>query len=77
MDKADKAYHAGLLKLVNDADFTLKAREVGTFIDVYKWVKELPAKFEEYENKIKDLEKKLASLEKPKTTRKKKNVDRQ
>jgi len=64
MTDKDKIMHKALIKILNDADFTLKMREVSTFIEVYKWVQEMPQNW-----------KKPAPVkeEKPKVTRKKKS----
>ena len=41
----DKALHKGLLKLINEADFNLKAREVRAFLEVIAWATELEKNF--------------------------------
>lgn len=38
----DILFHKGLMKLLDEARFDLKAREVGAFIQVYNWAKDLP-----------------------------------
>lgn len=47
MTDRDLLIHKGLIKILDDATFQLKAREVAAFLEVYKWVKELPEKFKE------------------------------
>ena len=42
MTDKDKAMHRGLMKLLDEASYTLKAREVPAFIQIYNWVKNLP-----------------------------------
>ena len=42
MTEKDKAMHKGLLKMLNDATFPLKAREVSAFVDVFTWAQDLP-----------------------------------
>ena len=42
MTDKDKALHAGLMKLLNEATFSLKAKEVNSFMAVYNWSKEIP-----------------------------------
>jgi len=42
----DKAMHNGLLKLLNEASFTLKAKEVSAFASIYKWVQDMPENLE-------------------------------
>ena len=49
MTDQDKAMHRGLMKLLDEADFTLKAREVAAFIQIYNWTKELPNKMKQPE----------------------------
>lgn len=41
MDIRDKKMHAGLMRLLNDGTFELKAREVPAFLEVYKWASAL------------------------------------
>jgi hypothetical protein len=65
MTERDKIMHKALLKVLAEADFTLKAREVGTFLQVYNWVQKMP------NNWVSVKDKKLEE-NKPKTTRKKK-----
>lgn len=43
--KEDEALHKGLIKLLDDATFELKAREVKAFAAVYSWAVDLPNKF--------------------------------
>ena len=38
----DVAIHKGLMKLLDEATFPLKAREVESFRVVYNWAKSLP-----------------------------------
>jgi hypothetical protein len=45
MDEKDLALHKGLMKILNDGDFTLKVREVPTFVKVYEWANQLPQHF--------------------------------
>lgn len=50
MDKRDKAMHQGLMKILNEGTFELKAREVSAFIEIYNWIKnEVPKKIKEKE----------------------------
>jgi len=37
----DRALHKGLMKILDEGSFTLKAREVAAFIEIYRWAKEL------------------------------------
>jgi hypothetical protein len=39
--KNDEAMHTGLMKLLDEGTFELKAREVPAFIQVYNWTKAL------------------------------------
>lgn len=39
--------HQALMKLLNEATFSFKAREVPTFLKVYEWARELPTHFDE------------------------------
>ena len=56
MNDKNKAFHIGLMKILDEGTFPLKAREVSSFAAVYNWVKhELPEQL----------------AEKPKTTGKK------
>lgn len=43
----DKALHKGLMKILDEGTFPLKAREVIAFAEIYAWVKSLPDKKEE------------------------------
>ena len=45
MNDKDKAMHNGLLKLINDANFVLKAREVRAFLEIVSWVNDLEKNF--------------------------------
>lgn len=47
MTKEDLAYHKALMKLLDEATFSLKAREVAAFTHVYNWAKDLPNKIVE------------------------------
>jgi hypothetical protein len=40
----DMALHRGLMKLLEDATFPLKAREVSSFALIYSWAKDLPSR---------------------------------
>lgn len=42
--KEDEAMHKGLMKLLEEASFNLKAREVRAFLAVFEWTKNLPEK---------------------------------
>lgn len=42
----DKALHKGLMKLLDEASFSLQAREVRAFLVIYEWTKNLPNKVE-------------------------------
>lgn len=44
MTKEDAALHKGLMKLLDEAEFRLQAREVRAFLVIYDWAKNLPAK---------------------------------
>ncbi len=44
MTKEDLAYHKALMKLLDEATYSLKAREVAAFAHVYNWAKDLPNK---------------------------------
>lgn len=39
--KEDEALHKGLMKLLDEASFSLKAREVRAFLAVYEWARTL------------------------------------
>jgi hypothetical protein len=39
MNDKNKAFHIGLMKILDDGTFPLKAREVSSFAAVYNWVK--------------------------------------
>ena len=41
MDKREMNLHKGLMKLLNDGTFELKAREVPAFMEVYRWAQTL------------------------------------
>ena len=41
LNPKDRALHAGLIKILDDATFPLKAREVQAFAQVYAWAKAL------------------------------------
>jgi hypothetical protein len=51
MTDKDTAMHRGLMKLLNEATYSLKAREVGPFADVYKWAQDIPALIASIEKK--------------------------
>lgn len=40
--KEDKVLHKGLMKLLDEATFPLKAREAKAFLVIYEWTKNLP-----------------------------------
>lgn len=42
MEKRNLVMHQALMKLFNEGTFELKAREVPTFLEVYKWANEIP-----------------------------------
>ena len=44
MNKEDVAFHKALMKLLDEATFNLKAREVKAFLAVYEWASGLPLK---------------------------------
>lgn len=46
MSEKDLALHRGLMKLLEEATFQLKAREVAAFAQVYSWAKDLPTMLE-------------------------------
>lgn len=46
-EEKDKAFHKGLMKLLDEASFDLKAREVRAFLAVYEWARTLPEKMNE------------------------------
>lgn len=52
--KEDEALHKGLMKLLDEASFTLKAREVRAFLLVYEWTKELPNRHTIKNKKVKN-----------------------
>lgn len=37
----DKALHKGLMKLLEEGSFTLKAKEIAAFAEIYGWAKRL------------------------------------
>lgn len=44
MTQRDRQMHQGLMKILNDADFTIKRREAIPLLQVIEWAeKELPA----------------------------------
>lgn len=45
MNEKDKAMLNGLIKLINEADFVLKAREVRAFFEIVNWVTDLEKNF--------------------------------
>lgn len=45
MNDKDKAMHSGLIKLINEANFTMKAREVRAFLEIVSWVNDLEKNF--------------------------------
>lgn len=52
-NEKDLALHKGLIKILDEATFPLKAREVAAFAQVYAWVKDLPNRKKEVEIKQK------------------------
>lgn len=55
----DQALAKGLIKMLDEATFPLKAREVASFAAIYNWVRdELPLKLETSEKKEDTPEKK-------------------
>ncbi len=47
----DKAMHAGLMKLLNEGTFELKAKEVPAFLKIYNWTMELAKPKHEFDPK--------------------------
>jgi hypothetical protein len=47
LTKEDVAVHNGLMKLLDEATFPLKAREVRSFLVIYDWAKNMPARLAE------------------------------
>ena len=47
MKKEDEALHKGLMKLLDEASFNLRAREVRAFLVIYEWTKNLPQKLKD------------------------------
>ncbi len=41
LTQRERALHKGLMKLLEEGSFTLKAREVAAFAEIYKWTKSL------------------------------------
>ena len=70
MNKENLAMHRGLIKILDDGRFKLKAREMPVFLNVYKWAKELPNKLTEKEEP-KEL---ISEAPKKKITKTKKRV---
>lgn len=52
-NEKDKAFHKGLIKLLDEGTFQLKAREVQAFAMIYKWVLDLDKKPETVLPKVK------------------------
>jgi hypothetical protein len=46
--------HQALIKVLNEGTFSLKAREVPAFLEVYRWVQALPDKINQKSEIIKD-----------------------
>ncbi len=44
MTKEELALHKGLLKILDEGTFSLKAREMPAFLKIYDWVKSMPDK---------------------------------
>lgn len=44
--KDDAALHKGLMKLLDEATFPLKAREAKAFLVIYEWANNLPNKMQ-------------------------------
>ena len=42
--KEDIALHRGLMKLLDEATFPLKAREARAFLVIYEWARNLPTR---------------------------------
>jgi len=42
LSKEDLALHKGLMKLLNEASYELKAREISAFSSIYNWALNLP-----------------------------------
>lgn len=40
--KEDEIFHKGLMKLLDEATFPIKAREAKAFLAVYEWTRNLP-----------------------------------
>lgn len=64
IDEKEMGLHAGLMKLLDEGTFELKAKEVPAFIQIYNWFKSLP------DRKQPDLDKKEPPKQ-PKKTKKK------
>jgi len=47
LTEKDIALHKGLMKLLNEASFVLKAREVIAFSDIYAWTNSIPKRLAE------------------------------
>ena len=43
MNKDDVVLHKGLMKLLDEATFSLQAREVKAFLVIYEWAKNMPS----------------------------------
>ena len=46
-DEKDLKHHKGLMMLLDDATFSLKAKEVGSFMAIYNWASTLPEKMKQ------------------------------
>ena len=44
MTEKDLALHKGLMKLLDEGTFPLRAKEVMAFAEVYSWAKGMPAR---------------------------------
>lgn len=58
MNKENLALHKGLMKILSEATFELKAREVASFAKVYEWANKLPDEFIEKKQTKKKVSKK-------------------
>lgn len=56
-DEKDKALHKGLMKILDEGTFQLKAREVSAFAAIYNWAKSLEQRAQVPVEKQKDKKK--------------------
>lgn len=47
LNETERALHKGLMKILDEGTFPLKAREVPAFAQIYAWVKSLADKKDE------------------------------